>query len=116
MGMRTFVSDGAASFSGGQKQRILLARALVREPEILLLDEATSALDNRTQSAIAEGMRSLGATRIVVAQRLNTIRLADCIYVLDGGSIVEHGTFDELMGREGAFRALALRQLSDSAG
>jgi NHLM bacteriocin system ABC transporter ATP-binding protein len=113
MGMRTLVSDGAASFSGGQKQRILLARALVRQPRILLLDESTSALDNHTQSAIAAGMRTLGATRIVVAHRLSTIRHADRIYLLDGGSIAEQGTFDELMASRGAFRDLARRQLDD---
>ncbi|MDP4013099.1 MAG: ATP-binding cassette domain-containing protein [Candidatus Nanopelagicales bacterium] len=112
MGMRTFVSDGAATFSGGQKQRIMLARALVRNPRILLLDEATSALDNRTQAAVGDSMRALGATRIVVAHRLTTIRDADRIYVVDGGRIVEHGSYEELMRRRGVFFALAARQLS----
>ncbi|MEI6620597.1 MAG: ATP-binding cassette domain-containing protein [Actinomycetes bacterium] len=112
MGMRTFVSDGASTFSGGQKQRILLARALVRRPSILLLDEATSALDNRTQAAVADSMRSLGTTRIVVAHRLTTIRDADRIYVVDGGRIAEQGSFDDLMANRGVFWTLASRQLN----
>lgn len=111
MAMQTVVSDGAATFSGGQRQRILLARALVRQPPILVLDEATSALDPLTQAAVARSMEASGATRIVVAHRLSTIRRADRIYVLDRGTVVEEGPFDSLMMRSGLFASLAAPQL-----
>jgi ABC-type multidrug transport system fused ATPase/permease subunit len=109
--MRTFVSDGASTFSGGQKQRILLARALVRRPRIVVLDEATSTLDNRTQATVVESLRHLGATRIVVAHRVSTIRDADRIVVVDVGRIVESGTYSQLMESDGLFARMARRQL-----
>jgi NHLM bacteriocin system ABC transporter ATP-binding protein len=111
MRMRTFVSDGASTFSGGQKQRILLARALVRRPRIVVLDEATSTLDNRTQATVVESLRHLGATRIVVAHRVSTIRDADRIVVVDMGRIVESGTYSQLMESDGLFARMARRQL-----
>lgn len=112
MGMQTLVSDGAATFSGGQKQRILLARALVRKPRILVLDEATSALDNATQAAVAESLEALGATRIVVAHRLSTIRNADRIIVVEGGQVVEQGSYEELVNAGGVFARLVARQVA----
>jgi NHLM bacteriocin system ABC transporter ATP-binding protein len=111
MGMHTVVSDGGGTLSGGQRQRLMIARALVGRPRILLLDEATSALDNRTQAVVAESLAGLKATRVVVAHRLSTVVNADRIYVVDGGRIVESGTYGELMERGGAFHALATRQL-----
>ncbi|MFM2438518.1 MAG: hypothetical protein RLZ55_1337, partial [Actinomycetota bacterium] len=113
MGMRTPVSDGAATFSGGQKQRILLARALARQPRVLILDEATSALDDRTQAAVTGGLQDLGVTRIVVAHRLSAIRSADRVYVLDHGRVVQAGTYAELWESEGLFRDLVSRQLME---
>lgn len=110
MGMNTLVSDGAASFSGGQKQRIMLARALARRPRILLLDEATSALDNATQAQVARTMSALGATRVVVAHRLSTIRNADRVVVLDAGRVVESGTFEEVLAAGGIFATMVDRQ------
>src|SRR5207248_2568949 len=112
MQMHTFVAEGASTFSGGQRQRLLIARAVVAKPRVLLLDEATSALDNRTQAQVAEAIGRLRAARVVIAHRLSTIRQADTILVLDGGRIVEHGAYDELISASGRFAELAGRQLS----
>jgi ABC-type bacteriocin/lantibiotic exporter with double-glycine peptidase domain len=110
MGLDTPVSDGMGTISGGQRQRILIARALAGSPRILVLDEATSALDNITQAAVVESLENLRITRVVVAHRLSTIRHADRIIVLEGGKVVDEGTYDELYAREGTFREMALRQ------
>jgi ATP-binding cassette subfamily C protein len=111
MGMYTVISEGESTLSGGQRQRLLIARAVVARPRILLFDEATSALDNSTQARIIRSLESLKATRIVVAHRLSTIRHADRIYVLDGGKVVQHGRYDELLRQPGLFADLARRQL-----
>jgi NHLM bacteriocin system ABC transporter ATP-binding protein len=108
MGMHTIVSSGV--MSGGQVQRLMIARAIVHKPNILFLDEATSALDNRTQKIVTDSLESLSVTRIVIAHRLSTIINADRIYYLHDGEIVEHGTFDELMGKDGYFAEMAKRQ------
>jgi ABC-type multidrug transport system fused ATPase/permease subunit len=89
----------------------MIARAIVRRPRILLFDEATSALDNRTQEIVSRAMEQMNATRIVIAHRLSTIRKADRIIVLDGGVVVQSGTYDELIDQEGFFAELAKRQL-----
>ncbi len=112
MGMHTFISEGGGGLSGGQKQRLLIARALVRKPRIVFFDEATSALDNRTQAVVSESMAQMQASRVVIAHRLSTIRHADRICVVDQGQIVEQGTYDELMERDGVFAGLARRQLA----
>ena len=111
MGLDTFVSEDAGTLSGGQRQRLMIARALVGNPSIVFLDEATSALDNRTQAVVQESIDRLNVTRLVIAQRLSTIRNADRILVLQDGRIVESGGYDELMAKEGAFYALTKRQL-----
>ncbi len=110
MGMHTQLMEGAPALSGGQIQRLMIARALVGHPDVLMFDEATSALDNRTQAIVTSSLSKLGATRIVIAHRLSTVERADRIVVLDHGRIVEEGRFDELMRRDGPFRALASRQ------
>ena len=110
MGLYTVVGEGLSTLSGGQRQRVLLARALVGNPRILLLDEATSALDNVSQATVLAELEKLDATRIVIAHRLNTVRGADRIVVLDGGKIVEQGTFEELSRHRGAFSAMLARQ------
>jgi ATP-binding cassette subfamily C protein len=110
MGMYTLVGEGLSTLSGGQRQRVLIARALVGAPKILLLDEATSALDNLSQATVLEGLAQLAATRIVIAHRLNTVRGADRIVVLDEGRIVQEGTFGKLAAEQGAFAALLARQ------
>ncbi len=111
MQMMTMVGDRSSIFSGGQIQRIRIAAALVRDPRIVILDEATSWLDARSQAEVMSSIEALGATRIVVAHRLSTIRRADRIYVLDAGQLVQSGGFDELLDETGPFRELVQRQL-----
>ena len=111
MGMFTYVAEGGVTLSGGQRQRLLIARALSTRPAILFFDEATSALDNRTQAMVMHSLEELNATRVVIAQRLSTVRAADRIYVLEDGRVVQSGSYDELIGKPGLFRRLAERQL-----
>lgn len=111
MGMYTVVSTGGSTLSGGQRQRILIARAIVHRPRILIFDEATSALDNITQAIVSKSLEHIQATRIVVAHRLNTIKQADRIFVLDKGQILQTGTFEELSQQKGLFANLAQRQV-----
>jgi len=110
MGIYTLASDEAGNFSGGQRQQILLARALLRRPELLLLDEATSALDHWTQTNVMNTILNQGMTRVVIAHRLTTIRDADEIYVLDRGRIVQQGTFTRLRQQSGLFNQLIRSQ------
>lgn len=112
MGMYTVISEGAGTISGGQKQRILIARAIVKKPKILFFDEATSALDNNTQHIVSKSLDKLQATRIVIAHRLSTIINCNKIIVMDKGKIVETGTYEELMNKNGFFAQLAKRQLA----
>ncbi len=113
MKMHTLISEGQGGISGGQRQRILIARAIAPKPKILFFDEATSALDNVTQRKISEAMDSMKCTRIVIAHRLSTIRQCDRILVLDGGKIVEDGSYDELIAKNGVFADLVARQQTD---
>lgn len=112
MGIHTRITDGGGTLSGGQRQRLMIARAVARRPRVLILDEATSALDNRTQEIVTESLEAMGITRIVVAHRLSTVQHADRILVMQGGSVVEEGRFDELMERNGLFSQMAARQLA----
>ena len=109
-GLDTWIDENATLISGGQRQRLLLARALAHRPTYLFLDEATSALDNITQEALTRNIAELKVTRIVIAHRLSTIRHADHIIVLDGGRMVEEGTFAELTERGGLLAELITRQ------
>ncbi len=110
MGMHTFISEGGGGISGGQKQRIMIARAVAPRPKLLIFDEATSALDNITQRKVSEALDEMKCTRLVIAHRLSTIRQCDRILVLDGGHIVEDGTYDELINLNGYFSDLVKRQ------
>jgi ATP-binding cassette subfamily C protein len=112
MQMHTVVSEGGGTFSGGQRQRLLIARAVVHKPRVLIFDEATSAIDNRAQAFVTESLKRLRATRIVVAHRLSTIVEADRIFYLDGGRILEQGTYEELLARNGLFARLSARQVA----
>jgi len=112
MEMHTVVSEGAGTFSGGQRQRLMIARAIAHKPRLLFMDEATSALDNKTQNIVSESLDNLQATRIVIAHRLSTIINADRIFVLDKGTIVESGSYSDLMNKNGLFSKLAKRQIA----
>lgn len=111
MGMHTMVSEDGGGLSGGQKQRIMIARALISSPQLLMFDEATSALDNITQATVVETLSNMDITRIVIAHRLSTIKQCDRIIYLDKGKVVEEGSYDELMKKDGYFAELAKRQI-----
>jgi ATP-binding cassette subfamily C protein len=110
MGLHTIVPMNGETLSGGQKQRLLLARALLAHPTILIFDEATSALDNKSQAKVSDNIAHLHTTRIVIAQRLSTIKEADIIYVMDQGKVVQEGRFDELSHSPGLFADMLKRQ------
>ena len=113
MGMQTVIAEGQGGISGGQKQRLMIARAVAPKPKILMFDEATSALDNRTQKQVSDALDKLKCTRIVIAHRLSTIRNCDRILVLDKGHIMEDGTYEELIAKNGFFANLVARQRLD---
>ena len=113
MGMQTMVSEGSGGISGGQKQRLMIARAIAPKPRVLIFDEATSALDNRTQKQVSEALDALKCTRIVIAHRLSTIKNCDRILYLEDGRIVEDGTYEELIEKNGLFAELVERQRLD---
>lgn len=107
-GLDTMIGERGQKLSGGQCQRLSIARALMKDPAILILDEATSAVDNETEAAIQRSLARIAETRttIVIAHRLSTIVHADRIYVMDKGQIVESGTHQQLVDREGLYAAL----------
>jgi len=114
MGMNTLISEGQGGISGGQRQRLMIARAVAAKPRILMFDEATSALDNLTQKQVSEALDQMKCTRIVIAHRLSTIRQCDRIIVLDSGHIIEDGTYEELIAKNGFFADLVSRQRLDT--
>jgi len=104
-GYDTEVGDRGVRLSGGQRQRIALARAIIRKPELLLLDEATSALDSQSEMLIQQAINDIAreTTIVIVAHRLSTIANADYIYVMENGTIVEHGAYRDLVEKNGLF-------------
>ena len=104
------VGDRGVALSGGQRQRVSIARAVLRKAPIFVLDEATSAMDTESEHLVQQSIEALSKehTVVVIAHRLSTIRCADCIYVLDAGSVVEKGTHEELMIQKGTYYKLAV--------
>ena len=115
-GYQTEIGERGVQLSGGQRQRIAIARAILRNPRILLLDEATSALDTESEKLVQDALSHLmiNRTSFVIAHRLSTVSHCDRILVLEGGSIVEEGTHEQLLQLEnGLYKKLCALQFTD---
>ncbi len=111
-GYKTDLGQGGVNVSGGQKQRLCIARAILKKPNVLILDDSTSAVDTATDGRIREGMKNLlpDTTKIIIAQRINSIQHADKIIVLDDGKINDIGNHDELLSRNEIYREVFISQ------
>jgi ATP-binding cassette subfamily B protein len=109
----TMLGERGITLSGGQKQRTAIARALIRDPKIIILDDSLSAVDTKTEEAILQHLRNelKGRTTIMISHRISTIKDADIIYFIEDGSIVERGSHEELLQKEGYYSAMYNKQL-----
>ena len=116
-GYYTQVNERGSRLSVGQRQLISFARALLADPKILILDEATSSIDTETEIVLQKGLNELlkGRTSFIIAHRLSTIKNADCIMYVDQGNILEKGTHDELMAKNGEYYRLYMSQYANCA-
>jgi ATP-binding cassette, subfamily B, bacterial len=116
-GYHTLVGERGQKLSGGQRQRLAIARAILKNPPILVLDEATSAVDNETEAAIQRSLEKItqNRTTIAIAHRLSTVRNADCIYVMEDGQLVEWGSHETLLTRQGIYASLWQVQMGQRA-
>jgi len=112
LGIKTNIGDSGSKLSGGQRQRLSIARAVLKNPPIMILDEATSALDTESERLVQQALENMmqNRTSVVIAHRLSTIQKADLIVVMQKGRIVEQGTHDELIAREGTYHKLVMMQ------
>ena len=113
-GYQTMLDEQGANLSGGQRQRIAIARAILQDPRMVMLDEATSALDNESERRFIQNFDAAfpGRTVLMIAHRLSTVRHADIIVVLDRGTIIEQGTHDELIAKQGLYYFISTQQLN----
>ena len=113
-GYDTYIEQGGTNVSGGQKQRLCIARALIKKPKILILDDSTSAVDTNTDAKIREGFKNYipETTKIIIAQRIASVKDADMIIVLEGGEISDIGTHSELLGRSDIYKEVYEQQIS----
>ena len=114
-GYDTVVGERGLKLSGGEKQRVAIARTLLKNPPILILDEATSALDTRTERAIQDQLKAIAQERttLIIAHRLSTVVDADVILVMDNGRVVERGTHQSLMAKQGVYATMWALQQQD---
>jgi ATP-binding cassette subfamily B protein len=117
-GYDTVVGERGFRLSGGERQRLAIARVILKDPAVLILDEATSALDTTSERLVQEALEQVlvGRTTIAIAHRLSTILAADVIFAIDGGRLVEQGTHDELLRRNGLYASLYREQFGDRPG
>lgn len=113
-GFQTRLGERGITLSGGQKQRVSIARAIARSPKILILDDALSAVDTKTENAILNAMQRImqGRTSIIISHRVSSAKLADKVVMLDDGVVIEQGTHDELLSKNGAYKELHDKQLT----
>jgi ATP-binding cassette subfamily B protein len=117
MGYDTVLGERGITLSGGQKQRISIARAFIKTPRILMLDDCLSAVDTETEEEILENLEHISKDRttLIVSHRISSVKNADAILVIDKGQIIQQGTHNELISKEGYYKALYEKQLHESA-